>query len=300
VKNNIRVTDIPIADETPGLFDVVHEMAAQQLIERPFSAPDLRIGTSAFTAAGWPGSFYPAGMKPAEYLSYYATQFNSVEVDSTFYRTPSRSTVSGWYGKTPPDFIFAAKVPQIITHEKVLLSCEREFEEFIDTMRLLDDKLGPLLLQFPYFKETDFAAGDFLTRLRSFLKRLKGTAIRYAIEIRNKAWLDQKFADILREYNIAFVLQDQGWMPRPHQLKFDYITADFAYVRLLGDRKGIEKQTKAWDKVIVDRSRELRSWVDTCQQIVKRGAPTFVYINNHYAGHAPATVAEFLRLWGAK
>ena len=86
-------------------------------------------------------------------------------------------------------------------------------------------------------------------------------------------------------------------MPLPAQMKFDYITADFTYVRLLGDRKGIEKQTKTWDKVIVDRSKELRSLVDVCQQAMKRGVSTFVYANNHYAGHAPATVEQFLKLW---
>ena len=81
----------------------------------------LYIGTSAFTAAGWEGSFYPAATKPADYLRYYAQHFNSVEVDSTFYRTPSASTGGGWAEKTPDCFVFAAKVPQVITHEKVLV-----------------------------------------------------------------------------------------------------------------------------------------------------------------------------------
>jgi len=197
VADNHKV--VPIADETLTLFDAAQEMADQQKIERPFSVPGLRIGTSAFTAAGWPGSFYPSELKPRDYLSYYATKFNTVEVDSTFYRAPTASTVNGWYEKTPPDFVFAAKVPQTITHEKVLLDCEREFEEFVDTMDLLDDKLGPLLLQFPYFRETDFSQADFLTRLRFFLKRLQGTTVRYAIEIRNKNWLNDRFADLLRQ-----------------------------------------------------------------------------------------------------
>jgi len=80
----------------------------------------LYIGTSAFTAAGWDGSFYPLGMKPADYLTYYATKFNSVEIDSTFYRTPSGATVDGWARKTPEEFIFSVKVPQAVTHEKIL------------------------------------------------------------------------------------------------------------------------------------------------------------------------------------
>jgi uncharacterized protein YecE (DUF72 family) len=72
---------------------------------------ELRIGTSAFTAEGWDGTFYPKGIAAREQLSYYATQFDTVELDNTFYRTPAVSTVKGWYTKTPPGFVFAAKVP---------------------------------------------------------------------------------------------------------------------------------------------------------------------------------------------
>ena len=271
--------------------------------ERPDLVPGLRLGTSAFTAAGWPGSFYPAGLQPRDFLSYYATKFNSVEVDSTFYRTPLASTVNGWYTKTPKDFIFALKVPRVITHEKVLLDCEQEMDEFINVADLLDDKLGPLLLQFPYFNSEAFKTGaDFFARLRFFLKRLGGSTVRYAVEIRNKHWLDARLVDLLREHKVALVLQDQSWMPHPRQYfeKFDPITANFTYVRLLGDRKGIERETKVWDKVIVDRSAELRSWVDVCKRTLARGVPTYVYVNNHYAGHAPATVEQFKQLWNAK
>jgi uncharacterized protein YecE (DUF72 family) len=97
----------------------------------------LRIGTSAFTAAGWPGSFYPKGLPERDYLSYYATRFDTVEVDSTFYRCPPLSTVQGWNAKTPKGFMFAAKVPQLITHEKVLCNCDPELSQFLRTMDAL-------------------------------------------------------------------------------------------------------------------------------------------------------------------
>jgi uncharacterized protein YecE (DUF72 family) len=259
--------------------------------------PEMRIGTCAFTAAGWEGSFYPAGMQPRDFLTYYARRFNTVEIDSTFYRTPARSVVERWAAKTPEGFLIAAKVPQSITHEKCLVDCGEEFRTFIDTMSLLGDKLGPLLFQFPYSNKDSFKTGDqFLSLLKRFLKTLpKG--YRFAVEIRNKSWLDARFADLLRGHGVALVLQDQSWMPLPAHMQFDYVTADFTYVRLLGDRKGIEKHTKVWDKVIVDRSKELRSWVDVCQQTVRRGATTFVYVNNHFSGHAPTTVEQFLGLW---
>ncbi len=260
---------------------------------------DLRIGTSAFTAAGWEQASYPAGMKPADYLSYYATKFNTVEVDSTFYRTPSAAVVNGWERKTPAGFLLAAKIPQLITHENVLQDCEEDLKRFLETMGLMGDKLGPLLFQFGYFNKSAFpSCKDFLARLAPFLKKLpKG--YRFALEIRNKQWLTAEFFDLLREHRVAYALIDQAWMPRPSEIfeKFDPITADFTYIRLLGDRKGIEKQTKIWDKVIVDRSRELMSWVNVCQRTVRRGTTTYVYVNNHYPGFTSATVEQSEKLW---
>ena len=118
---------------------------------------EIRIGTSAFTAAGWAGSFYPKGMKSTDYLSFYATRFDAVELDNTFYATPALSTVRSWYGKTPPGFLFAAKVPQVITHEKVLANCRPEVDAFVDAVRLLEAKLACCVLQFGYFNRSVFS-----------------------------------------------------------------------------------------------------------------------------------------------
>ena len=259
----------------------------------------IRIGTSAFTATGWEGSFYPAGLKSTEYLSYYATQFDTVEVDSTFYRSPALSTVKGWYAKTPKGFLFAAKIPQVITHEKMLIDCDEDLNQFLKTMDALGEKLGPLLFQFPYLNKQKFKSGsEFVARLRPFLKRLpKG--YRFAVEIRNKNWLDGRFVAGLKENNVALALIDQAWMPRIGEVfdKIDPITTDFTYVRWLGDRKGIEELTKSWDKTIVDRRADLKDWVEAFQKIVARNIKVFAYANNHYAGHGPATVKLFLDLW---
>jgi uncharacterized protein YecE (DUF72 family) len=261
--------------------------------------PIIRLGTSAFTAAGWEGSFYPEGTKPADYLSHYAKHFNSVELDNTFYRAPSKTTVEGWARKTPEGFVFAAKVPQVITHEKVLVDCDAEFKQFVETMELLGEKLGPLLFQFGYFNKNAFAGlKDFLARLRPFLKKLPKDH-KFAVEIRNKNWLVPQFADALREAGIALSLIDQSWMPRPAQWfeKFDPITTDFTYVRWLGDRKGIEEQTKIWNKTIVDRRTELSEWAEILGKVRKRKIQIFAYANNHYAGYAPATVEMFRGLF---
>jgi uncharacterized protein YecE (DUF72 family) len=264
-----------------------------------FESGALRIGTSAFTAAGWPGTFYPKGLSEREYLSYYATKFDTVEVDSTFYRTPSMATVQGWRDKTPNGFVFAAKVPQVITHQKVLVDCDEEFNQFVLTIDLLGEKLGPLLFQFGYFnKEAFIGVNDFLARLVPFLKKLPKDH-KFAVEIRNKSWLVPQFIETLRERGIGLALIDQSWMPRPAQYfeKFDPITADFTYVRWVGDRKEIELQTKVWDKIIVDRHAELSDWANILEKVHQRKIPIYAYANNHYAGYGPATVEMFRNLW---
>jgi uncharacterized protein YecE (DUF72 family) len=266
------------------------------------SGNEIRLGASAFTAAGWEHAFYPAGMKPADYLSYYATQFDAVEVDSTFYRTPALSTVKSWYAKTPPGFLFAAKVPQIITHDKMLADCGEDFRSFLVAMDCLGEKLGPLLLQFGYFNQTEFpSADDFLARLVPFLKTIP-RGYRFAVEIRNKQWLVPRFLDVLRDHNVALALIDQSWMPRPKELfeRRDPITADFAYVRWLGDRKGIEQQTKTWNKIIVDRTADLSAWVEVLKKVSERRIQILAFANNHYAGFGPGTLEEFRKLWGLK
>jgi|HubBroStandDraft_6_1064221.scaffolds.fasta_scaffold16606_6 uncharacterized protein YecE (DUF72 family) len=266
-------------------------------------AGEIRLGTSSFTADGWSGSFYPKGMKSAEYLTYYSRRFDTVEVDSTFYRCPTTEAVRNWALKTPPGFVFSLKIPRTITHEKVLVECDREFEEFLGAADVLGEKLGPMVFQFPFFSETVFTSPvQFESRLKAFFRKLPRVSdYRFAVEIRNKYWLKPRLLDVLRENNVALVLQDQSWMPRPKELEnYDLITGDFAYIRWLGDRKGIEKLTTTWNQTIIDRTTDLQTWVDVCERIQKRGIMQYVYANNHYSGFAPATVELFRSLCKAR
>jgi uncharacterized protein YecE (DUF72 family) len=118
--------------------------------------PPILLGTSSFTAAGWNGSFYPRGMRPAEYLGFYAERFHTVEVDSTFYACPTARTVENWNARTPDGFVFSVKVPQTITHDGVLVDCDAELAEFLRTMDILGSKLGPIVFQFPFFARSVF------------------------------------------------------------------------------------------------------------------------------------------------
>lgn len=267
---------------------------------QPTNARDhLLLGTSSFTAAGWEKTFYSPGLDKSEYLRFYAQEFPTVELDVTFYRVPSARMIESWYAKTPPGFILAAKTPQTITHEKTLVECREEMEQFVGVMRGLREKLGPILLQFPYFNKKAFSSAQgFMARLDPFLAALpKGP--RYAVEIRNKWWISPTLMELLRGHGVAFTLIDHPWMQPAGELfkRVNPITADFTYIRWLGDRKAIEEQTTSWDKVIVDRGAELKSWVDLCEPIRQRGVTIYGYVNNHYSGHAPATVRRLLELF---
>jgi uncharacterized protein YecE (DUF72 family) len=238
-------------------------------------------------------------MRPSDYLRFYAERFHTVEVDSTFYACPSVRTVENWNARTPDGFLFSVKVPQTITHDKVLVDCDAEFSEFMETMDILGPKLGPIVFQFPFFAKNVLRdRHEFTDRLVPFLKKLPADH-KFGIEVRNRPWLDAEFANLLRDHQIALVLQDRSWMPNPLELQFDPITAGWTYIRWLGDRKKIEAQTMTWDKVVVDRTTELTSWVDFCYRIMNRGVLVYAYANNHFQGHGPATIAKFLELWAA-
>jgi uncharacterized protein YecE (DUF72 family) len=169
----------------------------------------------------------------------------------------------------------------------------------VHAVDILREKLGPLLFQFPFFGKDIFDNdAQFVALLKAFFMKLpKLGGYQFAVEIRNKFWLKPRLLDLLRENNVALALQAHHYMPGPEIFeKFDAITADFAYVRLLGDRRGIEALTTTWNKTVVDRTAELQSWVTVCEKIQKRGIPQYIYANNHYAGFSPATVELFRSL----
>ncbi len=261
--------------------------------------PNLRLGTSSWSSEDWVGRFYPPGTPPANFLSEYAKHFDTVEVDSTFYRTPSAAMVKNWRERTPVAFVFAAKFPQAITHEKVLQDCSAELKAFLGVMDLLGEKLGPLLLQFPYFNRKAFARPeDFLARLAPFLAQLP-SGYSFVIEIRNKAWITERLLDLMRKNNVALALIDHPWMTPIDQMlaKLDVVTTQFAYIRWLGDRKGIEEKTHQWDRILIDREREMEMWIPTIEKLLKQRVRVYAYFNNHYAGYAPGSAALFYEIW---
>lgn len=253
----------------------------------------LRIGTSSWTAKGWLGTFYPRGTKPSDFITEYAKVYDTVEIDATFYAVPSEQTVLGWRDKTPDGFLFAAKAPQEITHDKFLKDCDRELAHFLRIMSLLDDKLGPILFQFPYYaKRTGVTEDEFLGRLQPFLKSLPENEFRFAVEVRNKAWINPFLFEILHDHNVALTLIDHPWMAPPDTLfrHKEILTTDYTFIRWLGDRRAIEKVTTVWNETVIDREKDLTRWVPHIKDVLDQKKDVFGYVNNHYSGYAPADI----------
>jgi uncharacterized protein YecE (DUF72 family) len=244
--------------------------------------PGLYLGTSGWSYADWEGTLYPEGLPPGSRLAEYARHYATVEIDSTFYGTPRRSTVEKWREIVPEGFLFAAKCPQEVTHERNLVDARSEVEGFVHTMQALEDRLGPLLLQLPpsFTVEGMGVLEDFLATLPQ--------EPRYAVEVRHRSWLGSDLPQLLREHGVALALIDYPRMPR-----LDDATADFVYVRWLGDRREFPAGHTHPRR---DRAADLAWWAERIERFLSDGREVFAYANNHYQNHSPSTLEQFLEI----
>ncbi len=236
---------------------------------------NLHLGTIGWSYNFWRGKFYPAKTPSKDYLTYNATQFNTVEVDSTFYRIPTQQTVTNWKQVTPEDFKFSLKFPQFITHVKMLKSCQYETNVFLERVNLLGEKLGALLLQFP----PNFGV-EHLPDLQDYLHKLP-KQYRYVVEVRNKSWLNPEFYSILKSYKVAL-----AWADSPLMAKVSEVTADFLYVRWEGDRKKI---VGALGKVEADRAEDLKLEAEKIRPFLRK-MEVFGYFAKYYSGYPPSDI----------
>ena len=265
---------------------------------------DLLYGTSSWSEKSWVGSFYPEGLAPRDFLGHYATQFNAVEADNTYYRVPSRAMVEGWRNRTPDEFRICAKFPRSIVHAgegpkpdgAAVLQPGGDTELFLDNMSVLGEKCGPLVLQFPYFNKQAFESpAPFYERLDRYLDSLPRD-FRYAVELRNKWWVGEPLLEILRRHDVALVLVELGYLPHPAEVaaKLAVETTDFVYARLIGDRKAVEEKTKSFDKLVIDMGDSLDRWADLLRGLLEEVPKAYVFANNPFAGHGPATIRDLV------
>jgi uncharacterized protein YecE (DUF72 family) len=244
--------------------------------------PGLYLGTSGWSYADWEGTLYPEGLPAGSRLAEYAKHYATVEIDSTFYGTPRHSTVEKWREIVPEGFLFAAKFPQEVTHERNLVDARSEAEGFVHTMQALEDRLGPLLLQLP----PSFTV-ESMGVLENLLKGLP-EGFRYAVEVRHRSWIGSDLPELLRECGAALTLVDYPRMPR-----LEEATAAFTYIRWLGNRREFPSGHTHLKKV---RDDDLLWWAGVVDRFLKEGKTVFAYANNHYQNHAPSTLERFLEL----
>lgn len=251
---------------------------------------EVRLGCQGWTDADWQGVFYPAGVKAADRLEAYARAFDFVEIDSSFYATPAPPTVLKWYDSTPDEFRFSAKVPQAITHDPDPKSgfprrplngehWREQLAQFVDTMKLLEEKLLAALIQLPpqwHWKP------EHLPILERFLEALPGD-LRWAIEFRHRGWLNDEVTNLLRGRGVSLVLQDLYYMPKGVEVT----NPELAYIRLQGKRKEITRM----NEIQIQRDEALDFWSDTIRELAeKKVKRVIVAANNHYQGFSPGTI----------
>ncbi|MBZ5535820.1 MAG: DUF72 domain-containing protein [Acidobacteriia bacterium] len=275
---------------------------------------NLHLGTSSWSSKDWVGVFYPEGTPSAEFIGEYARHFHTVEIDSTWHHMPGERMIDSLNRRTPEGFIFSAKVPEIITHKKYLVDCDGEMKQFLEVMSPLGEKLGPLVLQFAYVAKGkdahEYKTGEeFMGRLRDFLPKLSKD-FRYVVEVRNGNWLKPPLLDLLRTHGVSLALTAYYTMPALDEMLkkgIEPLTSNFTFVRFIGHRKEIDEliqtkirngeKRKEFDELVLDRTAEMRRWIPPLASLLRKGVPAYIYFNNHYAGHAPASARLFERLW---
>ncbi|HEX9261822.1 MAG TPA: DUF72 domain-containing protein [Candidatus Bathyarchaeia archaeon] len=232
---------------------------------------NIFLGTSGWSYKEWEGTFYRKGEKRK--LRAYTAVFETAEIDSTFYRVPSKGTVMGWLKYTPSDFVFSAKLPKTITHDKKL-GLKGDFRSdltaFFDVMRPLQvgGKLASFLIQLPPSYVFN------IENLEEFFKLLD-PVFKYAVEFRHPSWMRDETWKLLADFNVAYVNVDEPLLPPEVHL-----TADFTYFRWHG------RGAKPWFNYRYSQE-ELDPWVPRVQEASAKLEKVVGYFNNHFHGYAP-------------
>jgi uncharacterized protein YecE (DUF72 family) len=236
--------------------------------------PGIYVGTSGWTYDDWQGAFYPDDVKGAERLSFYATKFDTVEVNATFYRNPAPTAIKAWNTRLGPAFHLVVKGSRAVTHLKKLADFDEALTRCLDRVLQLK-RLRVILWQLPPSLHKD------VERLDAFLHVLP-VSVRHAVEFRHESWWDDDVAGVLERHKAAFVAVSHPKMPADY-----YQTTDFLYVRF----HGLGKQLYRYDY----SRRELAEWADRLTPHLK-GRTLYAFFNNDYEANAPRNALTFREL----
>ena len=236
------------------------------------SKAQIRIGTSGWLYPHWTGQFYPSDLATKDFLACYAKRFSTVEVNSTFYRLPQAETIVSWRSKTPDSFVFSCKISQFVSHRKKLKEPNLTLPPFLDRIRALGPKLGPILVQLPPRWQVNEP------RLAAFLDALPAD-LRFAFEFRDRTWWTDGVFQLLRRHNAAFCQFDLAGTTSPPEQ-----TADFIYFRMHGPQEAYRGSYG---------DRPLQGLARSCLQWQAQGADIYGYFDNDENAYA---VSDAIRL----
>ena len=227
---------------------------------------EFLIGTSGWWYEHWYGKFYPPEVEKRDWFSYYAKVFDTVEVNSSFYRLPFEGMVKGWARKAPGNFKFTLKMWRRVTHLKRLKGVEEDLEIFFERVKPLKNNYGAILYQLPPSLKLD------LSVLEGFLKMLPKD-LDQVIEFRNESWLESKTFSLLKKYNVAYCIVSTPKFPDCFEL-----TTDFSYIRFHG-RETLYSSFYSDD--------ELKKWARRIRGFLRKKIKrVYVYFNNDYNAYA--------------
>ncbi len=241
------------------------------------------IGTSGYNYYHWIENFYPEKMNTKKMFQYYATKFDTVEVNYTFYHTPKEKTILNWYNVSPKNFRYTLKVPKNITHLKRFKDCTELIEQFNYLASLLKEKCGVLLFQLPpSFKLTE----ENLKRIEDSFKLLRKDLI-YAIEFRHNSWFDSdEPKKLCKKFNVAFCIVSAP------QIKFmPVVTSNNVYIRLHGKDK--------WYNYNYSK-KELEEFAGLIKEYLTDNLDVWIYFNNDSNCYAPQNALLLKELVAAR
>ena len=238
------------------------------------------VGLSGWSYANWRGALYPPALPSREYLAFYAREFMTTEINSSFYHFPRPQTYERWAEQVPDGFVFAVKANRVLTHTRRLQEVEESWHRLAQSVRALRAHCGPILFQFPpSFQREAQRLADFLQ-----LARESAAELRLVCEFRHASWFTEEIYHLLRRYGVALCLADSMRYPR-----HDVFTADFAYCRLHGRP---ELFASPYSEADLERAaRQLQTYSDA-------GVDVYVYCNNTKEGHAIDNARTLLALLG--
>lgn len=237
---------------------------------------DFNIGTSGWRYEGWIGPFYPEKTKPNQLLPYYAETFDSVELNNSFYRIPNERNIKTWVDSTPADFVFSCKANRIITHYQKLKDCEETVGRLLKAFSNFEEKLGPILFQFPPNWPVD------LSTLQKFIDQLPQDKL-YTFEFRHTSWFCDALYDLLHSKHMGLCFYNHKQYTSP-----EIVTSSFVYLRMHGPNA--DAYTGSYDDAVLLRYKQkFFDWK-------KEGKAIYCYFDNTDNADAPKDAQRLKKL----